>query len=310
MKIKPNKQIGSMVAAFVLVASLNSCIKDRNALGTDFTKIVNVVDLPVNGFKAIALEIKPNPETVKIYVELGGPLPGKDVMVTLALDTAAITAYNTANGTSYVPLATSSYTLPTPLIVTIKNGERLGSIDLGIISTKVDLSVASALAFKIIDAQGVAIANNLKSILYSVGVKNKYDGQYSLKIKTVGWDAYGIADGVTFTLASIGLVTASGNTVTFSGDFQPAFTTAGAQTAFGATRPILAFDLVSDKLLSVTNDPGVVDSRNRQFHINAAVTDSRYDAATKTVYAAYIMTQNGRPDQQIYDTLSYTGVRP
>ncbi len=308
MKIKINKWLGLTAIALIFLTGLDSCIKNHVAQETDFSKVTNVVDLPVNGFKSIALDIKPAPEAVKVYGELGGPLLDKDVVVTLALDPTAIDDYNTANGTSYVPLADSSYTLPS-LTITIPKGQRLGSLDLSIISTKVDLSVPAALAFKIVDAQGVALADNLKTIVYSVGVKNKYDGQYDLTIETIGWDAYGIADGVSNT-ESIGLVTASANAVTFTGDFQPAFTTSGGATAFGATRPILTFDPATDNLTSVINDPNVVDSRNRQFHLNPAVTDSRFDAATRTVYAAYIMTQNGRPDQQIYDTLNYTGPRP
>ena len=309
MKIKLNKLIGLAAVALISLTGFNSCIKNHVAKETDFSKVTNVVDLPVNGFKAIALDIKPDPEAVKVYAELGGPLLNKDLVLTLALDQTAIDDYNTANGTSYVPLADSSYELPS-LSITIPKGQRLGSLDLSIISTKVDLSVPAALAFKIVDAQGVAIADNLKVIVYSVGVKNKYDGQYSLTIETIGWGAYGIADGQTFTNPSIGLVTASANAVTFSGDFQPAFTSDGGGTAFGATRPILTFDLSTDNLISVANDPNAVDGRNRQFHLNPAVTDSRFDPATRTVYAAYIMTQNGRPDQQIYDTLSYTGPRP
>jgi len=43
--------------------------------------------------------------------------------------------------------------------------------------------------------------------------------------------------------------------------------------------------------------------------LNPAVTDSRYDPATQTIYAAYEMTQNGRPNQFIYDTLVYRGPR-
>ena len=297
------------MCTFMIIASLSSCLKDRNYSATDFSQVKNVVDLPVNGFQAIALNIKPDPEVIKIYVELGGPLPNKDVEVTLAYDSVALDNYNTANGTDYVQLADSSFTLPS-LKATIKKGDRLGYLTLSVISTKVDLSLAGALAFTIVDAQGISIANNLKSVIYSIGVKNKYDGQYSLNIKTSGWAAYGIADGVSNTLASIGMVTASANAVTFSGDLQPAFTAAGAQTAFGATRPIFTFDLVSNNLSDVSNDPGRVDSRNRQFHLNPAVTDNRYDPTTKKIYAAYIMTQNGRPNQRIYDTLTYTGPRP
>jgi hypothetical protein len=89
---------------------------------------------------------------------------------------------------------------------------------------------------------------------------------------------------------------------------QLAFNAANGSTAFGATNPQFTFDPSSNALTAVTN-LAAPDSRNRQFQINSAVTDSRYDPASKTIYAAYLMTQNGRPTQYIYDTLVYQGTR-
>ena len=64
----------------------------------------------------------------------------------------------------------------------------------------------------------------------------------------------------------------------------------------------------TDKLLSVVNlVPD--DGRGRTFFLNPAVPDSRYDPATQTIYGAYEMTQNGRPNQFIYDALVYKAVR-
>ena len=52
------------------------------------------------------------------------------------------------------------------------------------------------------------------------------------------------------------------------------------------------------------------DGRGRGFKMNPAVTDSRYDPATKTIYASYYMVQTGRPDMQIDVVFTYTGPRP
>jgi hypothetical protein len=134
-----------------------------------------------------------------------------------------------------------------------------------------------------------------------------------LRIKTVGWGAYGIADNVPGTYPKgMGLVTAgpysvATNVATF-GNLQPALTAAGGATGFGATTPLITFDPATNKIVSIVNTTPN-DGRNRTLYLNPAVTDSRYDPATKTVYAAYIMTQNGRPLQYIYDTLVYQGPR-
>jgi hypothetical protein len=95
-------------------------------------------------------------------------------------------------------------------------------------------------------------------------------------------------------------------------DLLPAFAvtaTGLSPTAFGATSPKFTFDDATNKLIKVEN---IIpdDGRGRTLLLNPAITDSRYDPATKTIYAAFIMTQNGRPNQFFYDTLTYIGPRP
>ena len=309
MKIKTNNWIGLTGFLILILSSFNSCVKDRNYSATNFSQAGNVVDLPVSGLKTLAFDVTPTPQVVQIYVELGGPIPAKDVEVTLAYDQEGLDAYNIANSTELEKLPDSAFTI-TSLKTTIKRGDRLAFVEMTIVPNKVDLSGQYAIALKIADAQGITIAGNLGSVIYSVGVKNSYDGQYALKIKTVGWAAYGIADGVTYTYPStIGLITSGASSVTLSTTSQPAFTNAGAVTGFGATQPQLIFDPVSNKLTNVVNlVPD--DGRGRAFSMNPAVTDSRYDPDAKIIYAAYTMHQNGRPNQFIYDTLTYKGPRP
>ena len=143
-----------------------------------------------------------------------------------------------------------------------------------------------------------------------------------MRIRTVGWSAYGISDNLVGTWPSNGdgtsifMITSGANTVDiwdewgFGTYIQNAFTTGNAgATGFGATSPRFVFDLATDKLLDVFNTTPN-DGRDRRFTLNPAVTDSRYDPATKIIYAAYRMHQIGRPDQFIYDTLTYRSVRP
>ena len=139
-----------------------------------------------------------------------------------------------------------------------------------------------------------------------------------LKVKTAGWAAYGIADGVTGTYpGDINLITVAENSVssfsTYRGDeLLPAFAggtgTLGGPTAFGATTPLFIFDNATNKLTDVKNTIAD-DGRGRGLSLNSAVTTSRYDPATKIIYAAFIMKQNGRPNQFFYDTLTYVKAR-
>jgi hypothetical protein len=176
-----------------------------------------------------------------------------------------------------------------------------------------DFNASYALPLTISSASYGIISTNFGTAIYSFIGRNKYDGSYSLRKKLVGWGAYGIDDGNTYNWPNnIGVVTAGAASdgtwdATWSAG-QLAFTATGGTTAFGATTPLYTFDPSTDKLVSVVNTTPD-DGRGRKLAINPAVTDSRYDASTKTIYAAYLMMQNGRPTQYIYDTLVYQGVR-
>jgi hypothetical protein len=258
-----------------------------------------------------------------IPVNLASPIPAQeDIKVTLVQNNTLVADFNSANGTGYLVPPANMFTLVNGLTVTIPKGSLTGYLQVKLKpSDFVGSDWALGYAIASIDKPGYLISGNLSTGMVAFGIKNKYDGDYSLRIKTVGWTAYGIADGVAATWPSnIALITAGANSVTpfdylRGDDLQFAFTgttnvpgTLGSPTAFGATTPIFIFDPATDKITDVHNTTPD-DGRGRFLHLNAAITDSRYDPTTKTIYAAYIMTQNGRPDQQIYDTLHYVGPR-
>lgn len=321
--------IKSILAVLVLAAfAVTGCLKDKdyNSLQIQSTQPDGtnhqVVEIKLTAGDASNVELTSfdaiNRDTTLNFIPVNlatSYAATEDVNVTLALKPSLVSDYNTANGTSLVVPAASMYTILNPgLVVTIPKGSHTAYLQ---IKLKPADFIGSdwGLGFTIvsIDKPGYTISGNLSNGLVGFGIKNKYDGQYSLLINTVGWNAYGIADGISGLWPSnIAMVTAGANSVTIfdylRGDnLQPAFTGGfGAitgSTAFGAASPQFTFD-GSDKLISVTNTTPD-DGRGRTFHLNTAVSDSRYDGATKTIYAAYIMTQAGRVDQQIYDTLRY-----
>ena len=147
-------------------------------------------------------------------------------------------------------------------------------------------------------------------LLINILVRNKYDGQYDLIIKTVGWGAYDVADGPpSLDYGSVGMVTNGASALVFENGEQPVFTSTGGQSSFGATEPQLTFDPVTNLLINVTN-LAQDDPRHRMFQVDSTITTSRWDPVTKNIYAAYLMFQTGRPTQNIYDTLIYQGPRP
>ena len=243
----------------------------------------------------------------------GGPAP-QDITVNIAASQAVLDSFNSANSTNYVMPDAASYSMPTSVV--IPKGQTQGYFHITVKpSSAFNFNVSNAIALQISSSSFGGVSSNFGSEVNSFAVKNQYDGVYSLDIKTVGWAAYGISDNLPGSYpGGMEMVTVGANSVSFYngttgyGNLEPAFTAGNAgATAFGATTPLFTFD-ANNNLVSVTNTT-TPDTRDRLLALNPAVTDSRYDPATKTIYAAYIMTQNLRPTQYIYDTLVYTGPR-
>jgi hypothetical protein len=321
----------SLLAIFLSSLAVSSCLKDKNfnngtiqsVRSSGEQKIIEIKltagdasNVLLTSFDAV------NHDTIInfIPVNLASSVPAlEDINVTLVQNNTLVANYNSANGTSYVVPNGGMFALPNGLVVKIPAGAHTGYLQLKFKPSDF-IGTDWALGYSIasIDKPGYTISGNLNNGMVAFGIKNKYDGQYSMRIKTVGWNAFGIADGLTGTWPSnIAMVTAGANSVSIfdylRGDnLEPAFTGStaalGSPTAFGATTPQFTFDPATDKITAVVNTTPD-DGRGRTLHLNAAVTTSRYDPSTRTIYAAYIMTQNGRPDQQIYDTLVYRGPR-
>lgn len=321
------KQTFFLKGMFFLLAPLaltvTGCLKDKlaDSGGAGFTINNNekIAELP-GGTVVFSLEsgsVDTSFNLVKVRIATDKPVAA-DTKVKLEMNPGLVTAYNTANGTSYVTPSPALYQFDN-LTVTVPAGSRDGHLKIKVKPNDL-IGTAYAFGFSIVSATdpAVKISANFKDQVIVLGVKNRYDGVYDLRVRTVGWAAYGIADDVTGDYpATFDLITAGGNSVTSfnngRGDFLlPAFTGGagllGAPTAFGATTPLFVFDNATNKLTDVRNTTPD-DGRGRFLLMNPAVTDSRYDPAGRKIYAAFIMKQNGRPDQLVYDTLTYLGPR-
>ncbi|MDQ2721373.1 MAG: DUF1735 domain-containing protein [Bacteroidota bacterium] len=332
MKLQSKKLFIMSVMLLIIIAS--GCLKDKAYDNGDIQSghgsTVKVIAIGTNvssqaNFVSLAFNTSSTDTTINLIpVTLGSTQPAQqDIHVTLVQDTSLITNYNDSNGTNYtVP---TMFTLTNPGgVVIIPKGSYVGYLQIKFVPNDFINGAPYAVGYTIksVAESGYTISGNLQHGIAAIGIKNKYDGNYGLVIKTIGWENYGVSDNLPGTWpvnangTSIGMVTSGANSVklldyvAFGTFIQIAFTTGNAgKTGFGNTAPKFTFDPTSNMLTDVSNDV-VPDARNRAFHLNPAITDSRYDPTSQTIYAAYIMTQNGRPDQQIYDTLSYLGVRP
>ena len=318
------------IAPILILFSLSSCLKDKGYTNQQYglndlnsvRHVSFIKSYEKDGNNVVGILTSPVEESYDYFVlNISGDKTTADVTVNLVIDNTQITEFNAANGTAYLPLPAANYVMP--LSITYPAGTDFLPVKIKLKKGGLDVTKAYALGIKIAGTSDPAItlSTNANKRLISFLIKNKYDGNYGMRIRTVGWSAYGISDNQVGTWPSNGdgtsifMITSGANTVDiwdewgFGTYIQNAFTTGNAAgTGFGATSPRFVFDLATDKLLDVFNTTPN-DGRDRRFTLNPAVTDSRYDPATKIIYAAYRMHQIGRPDQFIYDTLTYTGPR-
>lgn len=313
-----------IVSALAIPLLFTACLKDENVEdrvygldGAEDIKLIEILNSPDN---IINLDYSTNDTTfnlVTLHAATAQPV-GEDVTVALTLDPALVTDYNTEHGTNYEAPPSSIYTMGS-LTVTIPRGSRDGYLKMT--AKPSDISAGSyALGFRIasISNPNYLISENYKTVITRLSVKNRYDGVYSLRSRMEDWSVpYGIANTPWTWPASFGLEmqTSSANSVNMysvaHGSFiHPALTTTGGATGFGGTIPRFVFDLSNNTLINVVNDapPGGL---NRTFSLNPSPPQgtNKYDPATKTIYAAFILHQPGRPDLKIYDTLTYIGPR-
>jgi hypothetical protein len=323
MKIKNNILLATMALGGMSV--LTSCLKDFKtpqdpSLGTNNVVEFQNISVPVSystvypEYSLGGLSFVNDTAGWNIIVAWTGPEYNapEDITVTLKMDTVALDAFNASSGDSYVAPPSDVVSFPTTVV--IKKGTPQTIVRAtATLASDYDFSASYALPLTISASSYGIISSNYGSSMYSFAARNKYDGLYTLTEKQVGWGAYGISDGSTYTWSyAISFVTGGqyANTIYTSdwGSLLPAFTSSGGQTAFGVTQPLFTFDGTTNALISVTNT-ATPDSRNRTLSLNTAVTDSRYDPNTGTIYAAFIMNQTGRPSQYFYDTLVYQGSR-
>jgi hypothetical protein len=315
------KSFIKILSVAALAVTFTSCLKDKKVedkvYGTNGIEEIKIVEIPgpLNDATIINLEFA-TVDTTFALVTLNlatDQVASEDVVVNLTQVPSLVADYNNVHGTTYTAMPTSLYSLD-PLKVTIKKGSRFGYLKVkGKPSDFASGTFAWGFSISSIETQGYTISGNFRNTVVIVGVKNKYDGVYSLKGKNLGWTAYGISDAAYTWPGDILLITSGVNSVDMFDDW--AFgtyiqvgITPTAYTGFGETRPRFVFNTSTDAMTNCIN--ATVSPRGRSFEMNPAFTTSRYDATAKRVFAAILMKQTNpaRSDMQVFDTLTF--VRP
>ena len=254
-----------------------SCLKD-DANFKDFSKVGTIIELldadpnildtlhKSDGLTTAALTYSKTPVNITSRVNVAAPYPlSSPLNVTLSIDKAALTRWKQMNfDSTYELLPDSTYTVPSASI-TIPANTSVGNYVVKVNSSKIDLTHSYILPVSIADASGQNISGNFKTILYSIGVKNIYDGNYSAvgTLVRTGVPDYSIDQ-------TVNLATVTGNT---SSTFAP-FPGNGTLSFFIQVNADNTVTIVTD-----TNGPVAIKG--------TAGKISKYDPAKKQFHLYY-----------------------
>lgn len=309
------------IIPLLIIAGLNSC-KD-SIPQPDFTKDTPIVELPAaslagNGggnSMAAAFTVTNTPADDYIYVNYAAAdANSKDVVTTLAVDTATLGKFNRANGSSYPVLPAAGYTLPSNKI-TIPNGQRKVQYHFKINTSVLDPTQVYALPFKITDASGYTISGNFGTLVIIISLKNKWDGVYTVTGTMTDVTTSSLTGNYPHTIK---LVTQGPTTVAVyddaNGTFAHSILSGGSVTSYGTFSPIFTIDPTTNKITGTTNYYGQPTPGNgRSALLDAtgvnAFTMSADGNTPVSMKVKYILNQNGSDRTFFDETWTYTGSR-
>ncbi|MFD1143002.1 DUF1735 domain-containing protein [Larkinella insperata] len=137
------KQVIHYAVAAVLAVGLIACLNDDEHF-VDFAGAGYVAELPYAAnrdiLKTVSVPASATSTVAPIDINIASPQPPtQDMAVTVAVDTAALTAYNTARGSAYVMLPATAYQLTNPT-VTVPAGQRIATVTVNLLGAQVPAS--------------------------------------------------------------------------------------------------------------------------------------------------------------------------
>ncbi|MDX9930939.1 MAG: DUF1735 domain-containing protein [Bacteroidales bacterium] len=305
------------IALLVLgTLSLTSCLNDLEDFMGGFSGSPALAELseapnPATGTVIREIIDPTQPLTVKVRVNIAVAEPlDKATTVTLAIDNALVTAYNTARGltgdAAALPMPAAAMTI-SGYDVTIPAGQLEADWEIILDAAQVPDIVLKVyvIPIKIASATNdVIISGNFGTQLMRVMSRNKYDGLYLLK---------GMHNRVPYTYpyeTEMQMRTAGSSSVAFwwpdAGNFgHPIGVGPDNDLSWYGTAisPVVEFDPVTNLVTNVFNTGGTTVIT---MFTGEGANSNLYDPATKTIYVSWNYANN--PLRAFFDTLTF--IRP
>jgi hypothetical protein len=315
-----NMKIKTLLFATALVL-LTSCLKEgrmntdpgaNNAVIEIANTGDNITSSGIAGFYTDLGSVAAGAsKSFNINVRYAGPGGApSDITVTLAADAASLATYNTDNGTNKEVPATSVYSFPTS--VTIPKGQTQTTVECKItVSPEFNFNKAYGIPVKITQVSSGLVSGNYGAVVYSFGVRNIYDGAYTVAGTMVDAANPGITGRYPM---SVGLVTSGATQVQLYdnaiGGVYHSILSGTSTSYYGAFGVVFNLD-ANNKVISVVNAYGQPASNGRSAELDPSGVNT-WDPTSKTLKVKYWMNQPSviAGHRVAFDeTFTYTGVR-
>lgn len=310
-----------MLSSVVLV--FTSCLKDESLMDPDktenvieFANTANLTSPTTSKLPLLSVNIIMDPNTTynAAVSYSGAHTAPQDITVEVGVaDASVVTSYNTMNNrtgaNAYVMIPSNQFTLPKTSVV-IPKGQR--RVDFPIVFPTPDQLYGKnyVLPLTIKSASSGIISGNFNTMLYLLTGINRMDASYLQKFRFGANDrGYDLTANSWFYADAL-MVTTSPTTAVLRNPYtgasnNHAAVASGLPTFISAFIPQFTIDLATNKITNITNS----STGTKTAVPNPAVTDNRYDPATKNIYASFIIKEAGRADMIVYDTLVYKAPR-
>jgi hypothetical protein len=197
----------------------SSCLKDSGPV-EDFSTSPPVISFQTDGQGATSTSVAvlgtssqgtPAIDSVELSLGVASLYLKTAVQVSVSAQQASLDAYNAANGTNYVLLPSSDYTIQNSGTITIPSGKNLVNFGVSFFGSSIDFTQSYALPLTITAASGggSVVASNLNVYVLIITPANIYSGSYSASGTRTLYAGPTTGSGVSATASIGGTVTLS-----------------------------------------------------------------------------------------------------
>jgi hypothetical protein len=296
------------LGGLLLTTGLTSCLKDKgydngqygvNGPASKAVSIPQATSSPI-AFSVDAITTAQSINAPTVNLETPN-VAAEDVTVTLVVDQSLL-----PNGV--VPMPATAFNM-TSLTLVIPAGSRTATAKINIPNASIlNPNNKYGIGFKIasVSPAGYAIASNLKSVVISFSIKNKYDGVYNLR----GYHNRNSPDYTIPYNVTVHMITTGPSSVVFFYPDPPGPDTyahpinGNAGQYYGDFAPNITFDPATDLAI------GVNEYVTNALPMNiVAGSNSRFEPGPpKKMYLLFRYNNNDL--RRFYDTLTYLSARP